>query len=168
MFYINNNLRLNDLNYNSEYILKHAMKWYEDEEVLYYSEGISSNYKKNSFSREKILQMYKYLSSQGMLLFIEIKNKETNKWFPIGDITIYEKELPLIIGNIEYRNKGLGKLVINKALDIAKNLNITQITNVKIYHYNKRSLEVYKKNGFSIYKQDKEYKYLKINLKNRN
>ena len=44
--------------------------------------------------------MYEFLSTRGELYFIEVKENEN--WYAIGDVTLWEENLPIAIGDEEY------------------------------------------------------------------
>lgn len=68
-------------------------------------------------------------------------------------------ELEVLILNEQYRNKGLGSVVIKKALEYAidelKMINFL----VKLHQTDERSIHVYQKQGFSFLKEDGKYVY---------
>ena len=62
--------------------------------------------------------MYEYLSTRGELYFIEVK--EDGHFKAIGDVTLWEENLPIAIGEEAYWGQGIGKLVIQTLLKRAK------------------------------------------------
>lgn len=137
---INNNLRLRVL---SEEQWKVALKWYQNTKVLYYSEGIQNG---KVYNMDIIKGMYKYLNSIGELYFIEIY--EYNKWISIGDVTLSEKNMPIVIGNEKYWGKKIGSMVIDILINRAKILGLREIYIPEIYNYNNRSKKLFKSFGF--------------------
>lgn len=51
--------------------------------------------------------MYRYLDAHGELYFIEILDK--GRFTPIGDVTFWQEDMPIIIGDSRYRGRGIGK-----------------------------------------------------------
>lgn len=137
---IDTNLRLIVLD-KSDWIV--ALKWYHNPKILYYSEGITDE---KTYDIDTINRMYEYLSNIGELYFIEIN--ENDKWILIGDVTLSEKNMPIIIGDEYYWGKGIGYIVINTLINRAKVIGITQINIPTIYSYNKRSQNLFKSIGF--------------------
>lgn len=76
-----------------------AIPWYQNKKILYYSEGVNAK----PYDMEVINRMYNYLSGIGELYFIEIF--EDGIWKPIGDVTLSEKNMPIVI------DEGIGDVV---------------------------------------------------------
>lgn len=121
-----------------------AVKWYEDPEVLYFSEGIGVE----PYSPEMVRSMYEYLSREGDLYIIEIK--EGKIWKPIGDVTLAKNTIPLVIGEKKYRSKGIGRQVMHIIISKARELKYTELKVKKVFDYNKRSERMYKSLGFKL------------------
>jgi RimJ/RimL family protein N-acetyltransferase len=127
----NINLRLRPVNIESDIHL--AVHWYQDPEVLYFSEGPNIE----AYSVEKIRSMYQYLSSIGTLYIIEILEK--GEWKPIGDVTLSKETIPIIIGDRNYRSKGIGTRVIEQIIDKAREAQWTELKVKQVFHFNERS-----------------------------
>jgi RimJ/RimL family protein N-acetyltransferase len=136
---INTGLRLRKFD-ESEYIK--ALPWYQDPQVLYFSEGITDKV----YNMEIINRMYKYLGSIGELYFIELY--EDNSWKPVGDVTLSDKNMPIAIGDPKYWSRGIGKDVISKLLERAKEIGIKKICIPQIYKHNARSKNLFTSFGF--------------------
>jgi len=102
---VSETIRIKKANENKWY---KAVEWYEDKEIMYYSEGDSEKV----YNLEDIKRMYSYLSKIGELYFIEVFNENT--WRTIGDVTLAENNLPIVIGDKNYWGKSIGKMVIRK------------------------------------------------------
>lgn len=147
---IKNNLRLKIL---QEGDYKLALPWYHSEKVMYYSEGV----KDKVYDIEQINCMYKYLSGIGELYLIEILEKE--EWKAIGDVTLSEENMPIVIGEEKYWGFGIGKKVIKKLLERGKKIGLSR-TKVEIYKYNDRSKNLFISLGFTKVSEDeKSYKF---------
>ena len=107
--------------------------------------------------------MYDYLSKMGELYFIEIY--EENHWKTIGDATLSETNMPIVIGDEKYWGKGIGKKVISKLIERAKEIKLKKICIPTIYTYNERSQNLFKSMGFvEVNSNDKEKTFeLKLN-----
>lgn len=121
---------------------KLGLTWYQNEEVMYYSEGIDDR----TYTIEEVNRMYSYLSQIGELYFIELAIEGV--WVPIGDATLSETNLPIVIGDPSYWGQGIGKKVVLSLIERAKAINLQRIINLKIYHYNERSKNLYTSVGF--------------------
>jgi RimJ/RimL family protein N-acetyltransferase len=145
---LNQGLRLRKFNIGEE---STAHSWYQNPSVLYYSEGITEG----SYDMEVIQRMYKFLSSIGELYFIEAL--EDGDWVPIGDVTLSDKNMPIVLGDQRYWGKGIGKKVISRLLDRAREIGLQKICIPAIYKYNDRSRNLFTSFGFvKVAENDKE------------
>lgn len=119
-----------------------AYPWYQNPKVMYLSEGVTNQ----TYELYHIYNMYEFLSTRGELYFIEVKEDE--KWIAIGDVTLWEENLPIAIGDESYWGRGIGKLVIKTLLKRAKCLGMTKISVPAIYHYNIASQRLFESCGF--------------------
>jgi len=137
---INKNLRLTVLDKDD---WKIALNWYHNPQVLYYSEGIDNG---KTYNINTINRMYTYLSQIGELYFIEIL--EDNKWIIIGDVTLSEKNMPIVLGDERYWGKRIGYTVLSTLIDRAKSIGIKELYVPTVYSYNIRSQNLFKSLGF--------------------
>jgi len=119
-----------------------ALPWYSDPEVLYYSEGADVE----PYPPEMIEQMYHYLMKIGELYMIEVQTE--NGWLAIGDVTLSKETLPIVIGNPDYRSKGIGSQVIGMLIERAKILGWEKLKVKQIFEYNERSRRLFTRYGF--------------------
>ena len=80
-----------------------AVPWYQDPEVIRYSEGKDVK----PYDRETVERMYAHLSGKGEFFIIEVL--ERNVWKPIGDAALTSDSLPIVIGDRNYRSRGIGR-----------------------------------------------------------
>lgn len=73
--------------------------------------------------------MYNYLNNKGELYFIEVN--ENGKWKPIGDVTLWQEDMPIVIGEREYRGKGVGKKLYLPWQSVAKRWDTINFTLAK-------------------------------------
>lgn len=137
---------------------KYALPWYQDLEVLYYSEGVTEK----TYDIEIINRMYNYLSNIGELYFIEVLQEKL--WTPIGDVTLSDKMMPIVIGNKKYWGKGIGKEVLKKLIERAKIIGFSSIKLKGIYKYNKRSKNLFTSVGFYKVLEDEKEEYYELKL----
>lgn len=120
-----------------------AMPWYQDMDVLKYTAGIE---RKIPYDRETVKSMYHYLMNIGECYIIEVKEKSS--WIPIGDVTLSEETIPIVIGRKEYWGRGIAKQVLLYLIQRAKDIGYTRIRAKEIYDFNYRSLNLFKSLGF--------------------
>lgn len=141
IIYISSNLRLrrfdNDYNF--------ALQWYQDLELVKLVDGpVASVY-----TKEKLKRMYEYLNHKGELYFIEVL--EENEYKPIGDVALCKDNLPIVIGDKLYHNKGIGKKVLKSLILRARELDFECINIQEIYDYNTYSKKLFESLGFKGY-----------------
>ncbi len=78
-----------------------AIPWYQDKEVLYFSEGNGTE----PYDIHTISRMYSHLSQVGELYMIEICHNE--EWLPIGDVTLSREMVPIVIGEQDFRGRDM-------------------------------------------------------------
>lgn len=140
---ISDNLRLKKY----EETVEMSYWWYRDPIVL---KGISGEIAE-PYSKERVQRMYQYLIEHGELYYIEIWKEE--RYFPIGDVTFWREDMPIVIGDASYRGVGIGELVIQALINRAKTLGYKEIFVEDIYFSNISSQHVFKKCGFCKYKK---------------
>nr|WP_243151896.1 GNAT family protein [Clostridium senegalense] len=130
-----------------------ALRWYQDEETLMLVDG-----KNESYNMERLNRMYTYLDKHGELYFIEYKVNDI--YIEIGDITFSKNDIPIVIGNKDYRGYGIGKKVVLKLIERGRNLGYNKLFVNEIYHYNIGSQKLFEGVGFKKYEQTiKGYRY---------
>lgn len=147
---IDDNLRLRK--YNAEYSF--ALTWYQDTELVYLVDG-----KRNTYTMERLEEMYSYLNNMGELYFIEIL--ENGKYKPIGDVTFWQEDMPIVIGEQFYRGKGIGRKVITALVERGRKLGYEKLYVDEIYSYNDGSKRCFESVGFKEYeKTEKGARYV--------
>ena len=127
-------------------IFDFALDWYQDEEMVYLVDG-----KKQTYSMEKLEQMYSYLNDMGELYFIEVL--EDGKYRPIGDVTFWQEDMPIVIGEQNYRGKGIGRKIIAALADRGRELGYDKLYVEEIYAYNEGSRRCFESVGFKAYEK---------------
>lgn len=118
-----------------------AYAWYQDPIVYKNSEG-----RDEPVDLAYIEKMYHYLDSVGELYFIEIL--VDGSYQAIGDITVKAVNPPIVIGDSNYRGKGIGKKVMQAMIARAKELNFEKICDSEVYDYNLESIKLHESLGF--------------------
>ncbi|MBR3841418.1 MAG: GNAT family N-acetyltransferase [Erysipelotrichales bacterium] len=151
---IDENLRLRRYDGNHEF----AFEWYQDIETIKLVDGVEEPY-----SIEQLFRMYSYLNDHGELYFIEFC--DSGKYFPIGDVTFWKDDLPIVIGDSRFRGKGIGKKVVATLIDRGKELGYSELYVGEIYSYNIGSIKLFESLGFKPYKNTEKGKSYKLVLK---
>lgn len=134
------NLRIRPICIPEDYA--HALEWYQDPEVMYFSVGLGVE----PYDLDTVKSMYSYLKSIGEVYIIE--SLANDEWLPIGDVTLAKDTIPIVIGKKEYRSKGLGKQVIALLIERARQLGWQEINVKQIFDYNVRSHRMFTSLGF--------------------
>lgn len=146
---IDNTLRLRK--YDGEYDF--ALEWYQDEDMVYMVDGVRSAY-----DMARLTRMYEYLNKAGELYFIEILENERFK--PIGDVTFWQDDMPIVIGDPNFRGKGIGRKVISALAQRGRSLGFGYVSVGEIYDWNEPSRRCCESVGFRAYeKTEKGSKY---------
>ena len=139
-------LRAYDGNYEIAY------KWYQDDVVRKFSEGITDPNKR--LEMDWVALKLNSLSKSGELYFIEVY--ENGEFMPIGDVTLQENNPPIEIGVEKYRGIGIGTKVMKAIVKRAKEIGIKKIYNVGCYEDNFASQKMLENAGFILINHDKE------------
>ena len=130
-----------------------ALAWYQDEETVWLVDG-----NRNPYTPERLAGMYNYLNEAGELYFIEIMENGTYK--PIGDVTFWQEDMPIVIGDPNYRGNGIGRRVILALIQRGKLLGYDRLEVGEIYDWNEGSRRCFESVGFTAYeKTEKGYSY---------
>ena len=121
-----------------------AFDWYQDEETVYLVDGVRKKYGWDDLQR-----MYNYLNGHGELYFIEIKENQTYR--PIGDVTFWQDDLPIVIGDKNCRAKGIGRKVIEVLVQRGRELGYPALKVNEIYGFNPASRKCFESVGFKAY-----------------
>lgn len=127
-------------------IFDFALKWYQDIDTVFLVDGV-----KEAYSESKIKKMYEYLNNHGELYFIEILKE--NNFLPIGDVTFWQDDMPIVIGDKNYRGKKIGEKVVHALVQRGIQLGYATLKVNEIYDYNIGSRKCFEKNGFTSYEK---------------
>ncbi len=131
-----------------------ALKWYQDEETVFLVDG-----NREPYSVELLNGMYRYLDEHGELYFIEYLIDGT--FVPIGDVTFWADDMPIVIGEKSLRGMKIGKKVISALVERGKSLGYEKIFVREIYDWNEASKKCFESAGFCPYaRTDKGYSYV--------
>ena len=131
-----------------------ALSWYQDTETVYLVDG-----NRNAYTTEKLEKMYSYLNDIGELYFIEVL--ENGEYKPIGDVTFWQEDMPIVIGEQSYRGQGIGRKVITALVERGRKIGYSKLYVNEIYSYNKGSKNCFESVGFKEYeKTEKGSRYM--------
>ena len=153
MIQIDESLRLRK--YDGEHDF--ALEWYLDEETVYLVDG-----KRDPYTIERLGGMYRYLNNAGELYFIEVLENGTYK--PIGDVTFWQEDMPIVIGNPAYRGKRIGSKVISALIERGKELGYDYLAVGEIYDWNEGSRRCFESAGFVAYEKSEKGSSYRLNL----
>ena len=130
-----------------------ALEWYLDEETVYLVDG-----KRDPYTMPRLKGMYEYLNNAGELYFIEVLENGTYK--PIGDVTFWPEDMPIVIGDQNYRGRKIGRRVVSALVKRGVALGYDHLEVGEIYDWNEGSRRCFESVGFQAYeKTDKGAKY---------
>ena len=130
-----------------------ALAWYQNEETVWLVDG-----NRNPYTLELLAGMYHYLNEAGELYFIEIMENGTYK--PIGDVTFWQEDMPIVIGDPNYRGNGIGRRVILALIQRGRMLGFDHLEVGEIYNWNVGSRRCFESVGFTPYEiTDKGHSY---------
>lgn len=118
---------------------------------------------KKPYTIETIKAMYSYLNSHGELYWIEIE--EDGVFVPIGDVTLSKENIPIVIGDKNYRGLGIGRKVVDALIHRAKMLGYSHLEIQEIYDWNVPSQKLFTSIGFEEIGITKNGKSYRLNLK---
>lgn len=118
-----------------------ALPWYRDPETVYLVDGVMEPY-----DMQKLRRMYTYLDARGECYFIEILSGE--RYVPIGDVTFWRDDLPIVIGERQFRHMGIGKRILSVLIDRARSLGYDALRVNEIYDWNISSKRCFMSLGF--------------------
>ncbi len=130
-----------------------ALEWYRDEETVWLVDGDHKLY-----DAALLRRMYEWLDSQGELYFIEIL--ENGAFRPVGDVTFWREDMPIVIGEPYLRGKGIGRKLIAALIERGRSLGYTELFVDEIYDWNPASRRCFESFGFEAYeKTEKGHRY---------
>lgn len=119
-----------------------ALPWYQDLDTVWLVDGDRVPY-----TMELMTRMYNWLNESGELYFIEIL--EDGIYKPIGDVTFWQDDMPIVIGGAHYRGKGIGRKVISALVQRGRALGYDYLSVEEIYDWNEGSRKCFESVGFT-------------------
>lgn len=132
-----------------------ALEWYQDEETLLMVDG-----KYQPYDLDRLYRMYEFLQKHGEVYFIEYRDDDILPWIPIGDVSFWQSDMPIVIGKPEFRGRGIGEKVVLALVERGKELGFNDVEVADIYDYNLPSIRMFEKCGFfPVEKTEKGHHY---------
>ena len=123
-----------------------ALPWYQDRETVWLVDG-----KEDPYTPARIKRMYDYLDEHGELYWIEWRTADD--FVPIGDVTFWQNDMPIVIGEQAFRGKGVGRRVVTALCRRARALGYERIYVDEIYDFNIGSRRCFESVGFVPYEK---------------
>lgn len=123
-------------------VFEFALSWYQNKDSL---ELIDGKGKAIPYTLERLKKMYEYLDKRGELYFIE--KKENDGFIPVGDVTLWQEDMPIVIAK-DYRSQGIGKKTVQRLIRRAKELGFKRLAVKEIYGFNLGSQKLFLGCGF--------------------
>ena len=135
-----------------------ALEWYQDEETNYMVDG-----KRGVYDFDQLSRMYHYLERKGEVYFIEVK--ENGTFHPIGDVTFWQDDMPIVIGDKAYRGQGIGRKVLSSLIQRGRKLGWDHLSVGEIYDWNEASRRCFEGLGFLPYEKTEKGSRYRLDLK---
>lgn len=135
-----------------------ALEWYQDPDMIWMIDNDRSLY-----DAEKLSRMYRYLNQQGELYWIEAL--ENGVFCPIGDVTFWQEDMPIVIGKPAWRGKGVGRKTVSALIQRGRELGYDKLYVDSIYHYNAASRKCFQATGFVPYQENEKGTSFVLDLK---
>ncbi|MCD8067713.1 MAG: GNAT family N-acetyltransferase [Lachnospiraceae bacterium] len=132
-----------------------ALDWYQDEETFMMVDG-----QYHPYDFDRLYRMYEFLEKRGEVYFIEYRDDNIMSWIPIGAVSFWQSDMPIVIGKPEFRGRGIGEKVVLALVERGKELGFNDIEVADIYDYNLPSIRMFEKCGFlPVGKTEKGHRY---------
>lgn len=123
-----------------------ALAWYQDPETVRLVDG-----KEQPYTPQRLADMYRYLDRHGELYFIEVL--EGGRYVPIGDVTFWREDMPIVIGDRTRRGLHVGRQVVAALVERARALGYAELYVDEIYDFNPGSKKCFESVGFRPYEK---------------
>lgn len=151
---IDNKLRLRKYDGSCDF----ALSWYQDEELVYLVDGVREPY-----TMEQLKRMYTYLDAHGELYWIEVM--DNNRYIPIGDVTFWQEDMPIVIGDKAYHGKHIGRKVLKALVERGHLLGYDTLYVREIYDYNIASQKCFESVGFQPCEKTEKGSRYRLNIR---
>jgi RimJ/RimL family protein N-acetyltransferase len=112
-------------------------------------------------------QLTEYLDKEELIpkRIVDIESEEIIGHCELNFLNEFPRLSRILIGNENYRGKGLGKQLVDLMIDEIQKVKSTEKVELRVFEWNKNALELYKKKGFIIQPESTfKFKYNKEEL----
>ena len=134
-----------------------ALEWYRDEETVWLVDG-----DRKLYDEALLRRMYEWLDSEGELYFIEVL--KDGSFRPVGDVTFWQEDMPIVIGESYLRGKGIGRRVIAALIERGRSLGYEELFVDEIYDWNAASRKCFESFGFAAYEKTEKGNRYRLRL----
>lgn len=90
--------------------------------------------------------------------------EDKSTYMPIGDVTFWQEDMPIVIGDPRFRGKGIGKKIVRELVDRAQKLGFSSVSVAEIYDYNIASKKMFESVGFRAYEKTEKGSRYKMEM----
>jgi len=138
-----------------EVFLQKSWDWLNDPEMKYLTQT-------STFSKEGQLDWFNTLQNRSdYKIWGVMADSEPVGAFGLKNITGYDAEYWGYIGNKAYWGRGIGVLMVKKAIERAKEQGLCAVY-LKVIRENKRAIHLYEKTGFECFDEENEFLLMKV------
>lgn len=123
-----------------------TLQWYQDKTLCKQVDNIDFVYDK-----QRLSGMYRYLSKKGECYYIKVR--QDGRWHLIGDISLYDGQVALVIAP-KYQNRHYGRRAVAAILQRAWEIGLEKVT-AEIYDFNAQSRKMFTSLGFKETEKDR-------------
>lgn len=143
--------------YNGEFAF--ALPWYQDPETVRLVDGRAEPY-----DLARLERMYTYLDIHGELYFIEYRCAG-EAFEPVGDVTFWREDMPIVIGDKALRGRGIGRRVVARLIERGRALGYDTLFVNEIYDFNTGSRRCFESQGFFPYEATEQGHRYRLDLR---
>ena len=135
-----------------------ALNWYQDENLVFLVDG-----NREPYTMERLKRMYAYLDAHGELYWIEIN--DNNHYIPIGDVTFWQEDMPIVIGDKTFQGNHIGRKVLKALVARGTFLGYNTLYVQEIYDFNIASQKCFESVDFQPYEKTEKGKRYRLSVK---
>ena len=133
-----------------------ALPWYQDGETVWLVDG-----DRRPYTLERLRRMYEFLDARGELYWIELRENGTFR--PAGDVTFWQEDMPIVLGDPGVRGRGIGRQVVEALCRRGAALGYRELFVSEIYDWNSASRRCFEGAGFQAYeKTERGWRFRKV------
>ena len=137
------------------------LNWLNDKKLMRYS--------RHRHNKHNLASVNKYINEMENNLFLTIFLKKKKNFIHIGNLSIYFDEknksasISILIGSINHRNKGIGKIIWTKTLDRLKKFQSLEVISAGTHYKNFSMIKIFNSSKMKVFKKgNKVFSKIKI------